>query len=799
MLGISDKWKQRLKEMISGAPVAPFIEVGDVYDFGKEIYKDYIYDREKKEVLPSGLISYNVQQKKAVPKHGELAKLATTNIGELTPDEQEKKIQQDLDLATSTMPIVGVGKFGSKVANKIASKEIGAVKKTGQKIGEAVSDVVKKTAKKFSDILDNVEATKPAEISKVEPTPTRVQPKVPISQKALSNEARKYKSAEEFVKAQFGRDVKFAKVDSLDVYETNINRGLVEDIKKQIQNGDFVGALQHREAIGKTPAIRVEDGKVIDGNHRLIALKELGIKEAPVEIIGSSGKVDLTTKSQLTDIWNKAQTKTDPLIQEAKKYKSAEEFIKAQGTPVYHGTYEKGAIKFDKSKLGVNKPDFLSNLGFHFTPDKKMADNLFAYDYGGKGQGQTIEAVLNIKKPLKITETDLVKDIIRYGKEKGTIPKPTADELLKRPLWGKTTDIKDITHYIYRVSKQSPEKARFNIKQVAQDYLENLKKQGYDGIQYKNEIEWAADNRYDFIAFEPSQIKTKSQLTDIWNKAQTKTDPLIQEAKKYKSAEEFIKAQGTPVYHGGAGVDELSKSVKILSPEDKLKYPSSGGGYIGLSTSPDKSYAQQYSRQIAGRDDVAELFIQPNAKIKNIKGAIDDMSADELEKLSKKFDVLKSVEDNEFRILNENIIKTKSQLTDIWKESQPLSTNKGTQTLTEALRGEAKGGYKAKTSGADDYYRLVKRDEADDIMKNGLKPNADGYVNLATPGGISRIARLSSVKGDNVLIKVRPKNIDSVTSDSAAVRGKISPKRISLISDLRKETLEKKLKDLLNI
>ena len=108
-------------------------------------------------------------------------------------------------------------------------------------------------------------------------------------------------------------------------------------------------------------------------------------------------------------------------------------------------------------------------------------------------------------------------------------------------------------------------------------------------------------------------------------------------------------------------VDELSKSVKILSPEDKLKYPSSGGGYIGLSTSPDKSYAQQYSRQIAGRDDVAELFIQPNAKIKNIKGAIDDMSADELEKLSKKFDVLKSVEDNEFRILNENIIKTKSQ------------------------------------------------------------------------------------------------------------------------------------------
>lgn len=144
---------------------------------------------------------------------------------------------------------------------------------------------------------------------------------------------------------------------------------------------------------------------------------------------------------------------------------------------------------------------------------------------------------------------------------------------------------------------------------------------------------------------------------------------LIKEAKKYKTAEEFIKAQQMPVYHGGAGVDELSKSVKILSPEDKLKYPSSGGGYVGLSTSPDRSYAQQYSRQIGGRDDVAELFIQPNAKIKNISGAIDDMSANEIEKLSKSFDVLKSIEDNEFRILNENIIKTKSQLQDIWNKA----------------------------------------------------------------------------------------------------------------------------------
>ena len=46
-------------------------------------------------------------------------------------------------------------------------------------------------------------------------------------------------------------------------------------------------------------------------------------------------------------------------------------------------------------------------------------------------------------------------------------------------------------------------------------YNQELVKQGYDGVLIKegNKIDQG-------IAFSPSQIKTKSQLTDIWNKAQ---------------------------------------------------------------------------------------------------------------------------------------------------------------------------------------------------------------------------------------------------------------------------------------
>ena len=160
-----------------------------------------------------------------------------------------------------------------------------------------------------------------------------------------------------------------------------------------------------------------------------------------------------------------------------------------------------------------------------------------------------------------------------------------------------------------------------------------------------------------------------------------KVENLEQEAKKYKSVDEFIKAEisdgedyrelFTKVYHGGAGVKDISKKgVKILSPEDKLKYPSSGGGYFGLSTSPDKSYAQQFSKNIVNKDDVVELYLNPKAQAYQIFGeAIDDIPFNKLKELAKKYDYIKSLNDNEIRLLTNKAALTKSQLTDIWNKA----------------------------------------------------------------------------------------------------------------------------------
>lgn len=152
-------------------------------------------------------------------------------------------------------------------------------------------------------------------------------------------------------------------------------------------------------------------------------------------------------------------------------------------------------------------------------------------------------------------------------------------------------------------------------------------------------------------------------------------DTLKQEAKKYKSADEFVKAQ-TPVYHGGSGVKELSREFRIATPEEKLKFASSGGGYEGLSFSTDRGIAKNYSRNIGNTDEVFEGFINPNAKIKRMDlkgGTPDDLDLEALRRQG--YDAIQDIGDKaerEFRALTERAIITKPQLEDIWKQAWGL-------------------------------------------------------------------------------------------------------------------------------
>ena len=142
----------------------------------------------------------------------------------------------------------------------------------------------------------------------------------------------------------------------------------------------------------------------------------------------------------------------------------------------------------------------------------------------------------------------------------------------------------------------------------------------------------------------------------------------------------------------------MSKKLKILTPEEKLKYPSSGGGYVGLSTTDVKSYAEDIAQTMTGdRKNIAEFYINPKAKILNIKDKhIDDFSSDEIEQFAKKYDIIKSSQENEYRILTENGVLTKKELESIWKNTKAsqagISNYTGTaqqnNILTKSLNGK---------------------------------------------------------------------------------------------------------------
>lgn len=152
-----------------------------------------------------------------------------------------------------------------------------------------------------------------------------------------------------------------------------------------------------------------------------------------------------------------------PLYDEAKKYNSAEEFVKAQGDPVYHGsrTKRKDFTDFDMSNVGQGVGT--DKEGIFFTNSKDLASR-YTFDAKTGKTGNVIESYIDTKKPLVI-KTE--KRPLNYFNE-------NKDRLFK-----------------------------------------DVKKGGYDGIIVKDKI---SDENI-IVALNPSQIKTKSQLTNIWKEA----------------------------------------------------------------------------------------------------------------------------------------------------------------------------------------------------------------------------------------------------------------------------------------
>ena len=92
----------------------------------------------------------------------------------------------------------------------------------------------------------------------------------------------------------------------------NVERGFMDKNKLEVTENINTSSQRYRQVLDevkkgeRTPIIANEYGEVLDGHHRLKAYEEIGLKEIPVVAPKGTPEIKVNSKSQLTDIWNKA-------------------------------------------------------------------------------------------------------------------------------------------------------------------------------------------------------------------------------------------------------------------------------------------------------------------------------------------------------------------------------------------------------------------------------------------------------------------------------------------------------------
>jgi len=178
-------------------------------------------------------------------------------------------------------------------------------------------------------------------------------------------------------------------------------------------------------------------------------------------------------------------------------------------TPLYHGTcipFE----RFDKQFLGSISGDIPSHLGYHFTPNENLAKQIFANEPHKDSfeNCRAYEVGIKVTKTLKTSESALVKDILRWGIEQNIIINKQEKllQLLQHPYYSSDEKV-SIVGTLNSEEWEDKGVPYINYEILAIRYLnEVLRHQGFDSIQYINEIEWASENRYDWIIFDEAQI-----------------------------------------------------------------------------------------------------------------------------------------------------------------------------------------------------------------------------------------------------------------------------------------------------
>lgn len=262
---------------------------------------------------------------------------------------------------------------------------------------------------------------------------------------------------------------------------------------------------------------------------------------------------------------------------------------------------------------------------------------------------------------------------------------------------------------------------------------------------------------------------------------------LEQEAKKYKSAEEFVKAQGIPVYHGS---DKLFTSTDEIKFGDDVFYtlkrtdgelkelaesasPDNYWSYDDLAKMPANAFGKEVSEFIVNFKNPKIVDAKGKGWMELTDGSMSDWTnkiVQQATKSGKKYDgiIIKNIEEgfsaegtlgasaglvDDYIVLNKSAIKTKSQLEEIWNKAIK-------KPVTEAALDRDIAQTKVETPRISEVDRLIAQGDIRIKQKDGMEryeyKSKDGTFKLA-PTDEDAVLRVKQIQAQKQATKAQKK------------------------------------------
>lgn len=225
---------------------------------------------------------------------------------------------------------------------------------------------------------------------------------------------------------------------------------------------------------------------------RKIPLLEFQVKPEDIALFIGKGESEVLVPRSI--VGKEIISQESSLIEEAKKYKSAEEFIDSFSNPdkyfeILPNSYlkkPKVLYRGEQAMTGLGTGSGAEGFGLYTTTNKKIASTY-----------------------AKLSENGVLKEM-------------PLDSAPTNPLYFRGPS--EVQSYIQRISKNMGMRvSEFNEKIGINKLVSSM---GYDGIAFQHGTDYGTA----FVKFPKEDLINKSKLTDIWNKAQEKTPETKQKA-----------------------------------------------------------------------------------------------------------------------------------------------------------------------------------------------------------------------------------------------------------------------------